>query len=147
MDAYHDRFHPGHFGRGGYADGPGASFDYLAGEVSQYSKGYPGPSESSAAAPGIADLNGGGRPHANARRASIELLDGQNGNDDGADAQAIKKRLTRIAQACENCGAKKQKCSGEQPCKPCVNQGIDCTYRVSKKRCVVKLPGESDLVS
>lgn len=28
------------------------------------------------------------------------------------------------------------RCSGEQPCKPCANLGVECTYRVSKKRCV-----------
>jgi len=53
---------------------------------------------------------------------------------DTSDAGSKKPRMTRIHQACINCGLKKQKCTGDNPCSPCVQAGIDCGYRESKKR-------------
>lgn len=67
-----------------------SSFAYLAGEVTSYSKGYPEDERSASAGP----ANGAGG-------------DGQDANGDGPPTK--KPKLTRIQQACENCGAKKQK--------------------------------------
>lgn len=66
--------------------------------------------------------------------------DAESGVDsDGARNGSIngrKQKLTRIHQACINCGAKKQKCTGGNPCDSCKTNGLECAYKESKKRCV-----------
>lgn len=53
---------------------------------------------------------------------------------DGEDPNNKKTKLTRIHQACINCGLKKQKCTGDNPCTPCLTAGLECGYKPSKKR-------------
>lgn len=54
---------------------------------------------------------------------------GRNGSANGR-----KQKLTRIHQACINCGAKKQKCTGGNPCDSCKSNGLECAYKASRKR-------------
>ena len=109
--------HHAPYGRQLSSEAP-ASFAYLAGEVHNYSKGYPSYnsiSECDPDVPGLAFGNGqsssmADRSNASIRRNSNETNEVTNEEEDGADGQSNKKpKLTRIQQACENCGAKKQK--------------------------------------
>lgn len=68
-----------------------------------------------------------------ARQTSGDLQAGSGPLDDAASR---KSKLTRIHQACVNCGLKKQKCTGEQPCQPCRSANLECEYKQAKKRCV-----------
>ncbi|SNX86019.1 related to nitrogen assimilation transcription factor [Melanopsichium pennsylvanicum] len=53
-------------------------------------------------------------------------------NKDGQSTSGLKKR--RIQQACRQCGIKRVKCDGSNPCITCVRSGEVCEYGQPKKR-------------
>lgn len=69
----------------------------------------------------------------NAPQNIVESGDDSDGARNGS-INGRKQKLTRIHQACINCGAKKQKCTGGNPCDACKTNGLECGYKESKKR-------------
>ncbi|ORY85439.1 fungal-specific transcription factor domain-domain-containing protein [Protomyces lactucae-debilis] len=47
-------------------------------------------------------------------------------SDPGADARSASRRY-RLAQACDRCHKRKQKCDGQAQCGPCAAAGVECT--------------------
>ncbi|KAK3901799.1 hypothetical protein C8A05DRAFT_34495, partial [Staphylotrichum tortipilum] len=47
---------------------------------------------------------------------------------------AANPKATRLRRACDMCSQRKVKCDETQPCRPCRELGVDCTFNRSMKR-------------
>ena len=66
---------------------------------------------------------------------AVEVVAG----DGGGAAIAVPRR--RVRQACQNCHARKARCSGSVPsCDRCRAQGLECVYRPGKRSLPLSLP-------
>lgn len=74
------------------------------------------------------------KPKANNQNDTADDSDGKNTSINDGSGGGKRQKLTRIHQACVNCGLKKQKCSGGHPCESCRSNGLECAYKESKKR-------------
>ncbi|KAK4136084.1 hypothetical protein BT67DRAFT_454823 [Trichocladium antarcticum] len=46
----------------------------------------------------------------------------------------VNPKATRLRRACDMCSQRKIKCDATQPCKPCHELGVDCTFTRTRKR-------------
>ncbi|KAI1785563.1 hypothetical protein LXA43DRAFT_899486 [Ganoderma leucocontextum] len=51
----------------------------------------------------------------------------------GVFQRSVEHPRLRTAQACEKCRIRKAKCSGETPCKRCLDKGLQCEYAPERK--------------
>ncbi|EAQ92020.1 hypothetical protein CHGG_00255 [Chaetomium globosum CBS 148.51] len=69
--------------------------------------------------------------HASLADASSYLAANNVGPSPGGGPNA---KATRLRRACDMCSQRKVKCDETQPCKPCIELGVDCTFNRTMKR-------------
>ncbi|KAH6649436.1 hypothetical protein F5144DRAFT_5772 [Chaetomium tenue] len=69
--------------------------------------------------------------HASLADASSYLTANDVGPSPGGGPNA---KATRLRRACDMCSQRKVKCDETQPCKPCIELGVDCTFNRTMKR-------------
>ncbi|EXL65923.1 hypothetical protein FOPG_17879 [Fusarium oxysporum f. sp. conglutinans race 2 54008] len=73
--------------------------------------------------------DGYGAPTSLTRQTSCEQLQGYFPEPFSDGHSPPRKKVKRVSQACDNCRQLKTRCDGTNPCKNCIEKGVECQYR------------------